>query len=391
MGPATALGGAATATKPAVTPSKSISPTDNATESPAETSGENTVVAPTAEKKTEKARSQSRKRQSIFGKFVAKKDEVEEKREVKKEEKAEKKAEKAEEKEVMKTDKAEEKEEKEEEKTVMKEEKKAEKAEAKEEKKEEKAEKKAEKEAKKEGEIAAPISKSLISKLAPSILIGKATVDSETSKMGAPSSAAPKSNKRNSVFGSFFNKKETPKEKEKELAPAVPAKEAESAPVTATVPQTEEPTVMGSEEPMMNVATPKEATTENPTASASAGEMSATKATATTPDTKEKRRQSFFNLGGKKEKKSEAISDTEGAEKSGSATAKLGNVFRRASRSAKPTSSTVTDSGTPPSISKDTDTAAEPALAGSMAAETNPAATENSMSDGTPAAVSASA
>ena len=48
--------------------------------------------------KDTKSRSQSRKRQSIFGKVLGKKDELEEKREIKKEEKAEKKEEKKEEK-----------------------------------------------------------------------------------------------------------------------------------------------------------------------------------------------------------------------------------------------------------------------------------------------------
>ena len=219
-------------------------------------------------------------------------------------------------------------------------------------------------------------------------------VDGENAKRGTVSSAAPKSSKRSSVFGSFFNKKEMPKEKEKEIAPAVPAKDAETMPITAIAPQIEESAAMKAEQPMMNVTAPGETATEASAVSAPAGETMPTKATAITPDTKEKRRQSFFNLGGKKEKRSEATSDTEGAEKSGSATArgaKLGNVFRRASRSAKPTSSTVTDSGTPPPISKDTEPVAEPAAVEPISSEANPMATENTMSGSTPATVSASA
>ena len=46
---------------------------------------------------TDKSRSQSRKRQSLFGKVLGKKDETEEKKEIKKEEKIEKKEFKAEE------------------------------------------------------------------------------------------------------------------------------------------------------------------------------------------------------------------------------------------------------------------------------------------------------
>ena len=219
-------------------------------------------------------------------------------------------------------------------------------------------------------------------------------MNDETAKMSTTTTpAASKSSKRNSVFGSFFNKKETSKEKEKEKepAPAIPAKDAEAVPVAATAPQIEESAAMKPDEPVMNVTAPAGDMTETPAASAPAGETIAPKTMATTPDTKEKRRQSFFNLGGKKEKKPEATSDSEGAEKSGSATTKLGNVFRRASRSAKPTTSTVTDSGVPPPVSKNTTTSAEPATAEPMATETNPATTETTMKENAPATVSASA
>ena len=375
-----------------MTPAKSTGTTDKLAETSTEAGSENTVVTPAAEKKTEKARSQSRKRQSIFGKFVAKKDEVEEKREVKKDEKAEKKPEKVEEKEENKAEKAEVKEAKKEEKEAMKEQK----AEAKEEKREEKGEQKAEKEAekgiKKEGEAAMPTGTLVHCKLRLAYSNGDTIVNGEAAKTGITTTpTAPKTSKRNSVFGSFFNKKETAKEKEKDLAPAVPAKDAEPVPVAATAPQIEEPVTTKSEEPTMNVTLPTEGTIDTPVAATSAGETMATKTTATTPDAKEKRRQSFFNLGGKKEKKSEATSDSEGAEKSGSATAKLGNVFRRASRSAKPASSTVTDSGVPPQISKDTTTATEPTATEPMASENNPATAETTMNESAPATVSASA
>ena len=98
------------------------------------------VPTDAAGKATTKSRSQSRKRQSIFGKVLGKKEEHDERKEIKKEEKteekAEKKEEKAEEKEMKRDEKAEQRELKKEEKAEKKEEKAEETAE-----KEEKAEK----------------------------------------------------------------------------------------------------------------------------------------------------------------------------------------------------------------------------------------------------------
>ena len=109
-------------------------------------------------------------------------------------------------------------------------------------------------------------------------------------------------------------------------------------------------------------------------------------ASATTPEaTKEKRRQSFFStLSGKKEKKVDGTSDaemTDGEKKS--AAGKLGGLFRKASRSAKPTSSTVTDPSAPPALPKDaemepkTESAAEnvpePMTNGAMQKSSEPA------------------
>ena len=62
-----------------------------------------------------------------------------------------------------------------------------------------------------------------------------------------------KSTKRGSVFGSFFNRKDSslPTErKEKELAPAVPSKDSEPTPVSSTAPQLEDPMKTSTVEPV---------------------------------------------------------------------------------------------------------------------------------------------
>ena len=133
----TAGSGAAIAAKPLVTPPKNVEEKSASDVPPTTGSTE------TAPKATTKSRSQSRKRQSIFGKVMGKKEEHDDMMEVKKENKTEqkemKKDEKAEQKEMKKEEKAEEKELKKEEKAGNREEKadeKAEKMELKEEKKE---------------------------------------------------------------------------------------------------------------------------------------------------------------------------------------------------------------------------------------------------------------
>ena len=60
-------------------------------------------------------------------------------------------------------------------------------------------------------------------------------VSADGSKSASTADTAPKSSKRNSVFGGFFNKKDTPK---KDVAPAVPPKDDESG----TAPKASEPT-----------------------------------------------------------------------------------------------------------------------------------------------------
>ncbi|MCJ1314197.1 hypothetical protein MMC25_007877 [Agyrium rufum] len=342
---------------------------------------------------TEKSRSQSRKRTSIFGKVLGKKDEMEEKKDLKKEEKKEAKEEKKEEK-------AEAKEEKAEEKALAKEEKKEEKAEAKEEKKEEKAQQKAEKaeakEEKKEEKAEAKEEKK------------------EEKAEKKEKAEAPKA-KRASVFGGLFSRKEsqagpkeTPKEApmeapveaaipaeapmmeapREEAAPAVPSKDVEPAPVSETAPTLDNPV---SNIPI-EITGVQEAGNE-----AAAADTSATSAAtkpATTPEaTKEKRRQSFFNLAGKKDKKVDATSDAEGTDGEGkkeNVTSKLTGIFRKASRSNKGGSSgPVTDASTPPPISKDLESAAETKPPMETATEA-PAAAEPTMLESTEAPVTES-
>ena len=84
-----------------------------------------------------------------------------------------------------------------------------------------------------------------------------------------PPEAAPKPTKRGSVFGNFFNKKDgmspSREKKEKDMAPAVPVKDAEATPMAAT----EEPASVTQLEETAVMSTPAEntiATSAAPTA-----------------------------------------------------------------------------------------------------------------------------
>ena len=129
-----------------------------------------------------------------------------------------------------------------------------------------------------------------------------------------------------------------------------------------------------------------EATTSKPTETIAEGPAVATEtpntATATSPtsgssDLKDRRRSSFFGtITGRKgksvepkDRKMESTSETEAADAEGKKSNKLGGLFRKSSKSAKPQSSPVTDSAAPPAPLKDT----EPKVADEAAA---PAATE---------------
>ena len=66
--------------------------------------------------------------------------------------------------------------------------------------------------------------------------------------VGEPSTmreTVPRPSKRGSMFGSFFNKRDnaspTRERKEKDIAPAVPSKDVEPTPISATAPHLEDP------------------------------------------------------------------------------------------------------------------------------------------------------
>lgn len=96
----------------------------------------------------------------------------------------------------------------------------------------------------------------------------------------APSSTtrehAPKPNKRNSLFGSLFNKVSSPSHEktEKEVGPAVPMKETETAPVSAVAPQLADPVDATASKPVPmsnegDVVTPSAANTRHTVTSSS--------------------------------------------------------------------------------------------------------------------------
>ncbi len=155
---------------------------------------------------------------------------------------------------------------------------------------------------------------------------------SEVAVITSTAEAAPKPVKRNSLFGSLWGKKES---SPKDTVPAIATKEPETTPVSATAPRIEEPinttsTASGTVAPAPTpVAEPSESTpvaTTSPAVSPSA------------PST-DKRRSSFFNaLGGKKEKKVEGGSETEGVDAEGkkSNTGKFTGLFRKPSRATPP-------------------------------------------------------
>ncbi|MCJ1287119.1 hypothetical protein MMC26_006467 [Xylographa opegraphella] len=342
----------------------------------------------------DKSRSQSRKRQSLFGKVLGKKDESEEKKEIKKEEKAEK----GEERKEIKPEEI------------------PEKAELIEETREAK-----------HGDVIAGTSTFDAAAVAARV-IGEPVVPIDGTKgeeSAAPmisqpvaaeqtSAIAPevaaKPTKRGSVFGSLFGKKDgvspSLERRDKDIVPAVPAKDSETLPVATAGPHLD-PTVLSA--PSVGGATTEtETAATSPAAKAiSPGEskggmfgflkqketqkeerreekkeMKAEVGTEAKEDTpvvaaetstipgsgisppsttdvmtpatsepvlKEKRRQSFFgSLGGKKDRKVDSSSDNEATG------GKLGGMFRRASRSTKASQSATTDSSAPPApIAKD--------------------------------------
>ncbi|KAL8942734.1 MAG: hypothetical protein Q9216_001482 [Gyalolechia sp. 2 TL-2023] len=326
-----------------------------------------------------KSRSQSRKRSSMFGAFLSKKEQHDEKKELKKEEKDEKKEEKAEEKAIKAEIKHEEKEERKEEKPIVKEEKKA---------------------LKNDGVVdPAPLDAAAIA----SRVLANPVVPAEGTNVEEPATAATettattatannpaisdtpatttardpnsKANKRNSIFGSFFSKKEPSTSTSpatntttQESAPAVPTKDTEPAAVSSTAP----PTEIVAKEPAPTVDTSVPATTTEtvPTSTSST--------TPVSPETaKANRRSSFFsNLGTKKEKRTGGVSDAEGTDGEGKKSGGFGGLLRKASRAQghkpapKPMPATdgVADKEPPAPINKDAP-ATEPTTNGEVVPE----------------------
>lgn len=355
-----------------------------------------------------KDRSQSRKRGSIFTALLGKKEEHDEKKEVKKEDKADDKAIKQEIKaikqEVKEEDKAEKKAEKEDDQIIKQEIERI--------KKEVENDDTIGKEnlgKTKDGNIIEPgpldtaavgklctnmISWDLLTSVTVSRALGESaegtqpiTGEETLEPKGAESSTGhsgreghQKPIKRNSIFSSFFGKKETTSPATKDSTTS-PTKDSEATAVSATAPRLDDPVGTGSSEPSTTVpgSIPSADTADG------SAPVDTPSAQATTPDpAKEKRRSSFFgNLGTKKEKRSDVTSDTDIADGEGkkSTPAKFG-LFRKPSRAAtsgnrnsnnattttptviEPTESPASTSKDAPVIPDDTGAASEPASTG---------------------------
>lgn len=279
------------------------------------------------EKKNKKSRSQSRnKRGSIFGNLLGKKEEHDAKKDAKKEEKKEEK----EEKEIKAEEKAEKKE-------IN--------AEVKAEKKEEKAEKrelKEEKHLEKEGNpmatgathgfnahaVAArvigadelPASRATDGATDAAPVAATEPLAAETTATGTARETAPKPNKRNSLFGGFFGKKETTSPAATETAPALVAKDEPST-VSETAPQLDDPVAEPTAAPAVdNTATPAAATADT------------TSPVSNTTPTGNRRTSFFSNIGTKKERKAGATSDTEVTDGETKKSSGFGGLLRKASR-----------------------------------------------------------
>ncbi|KAL8854559.1 MAG: hypothetical protein Q9221_000594 [Calogaya cf. arnoldii] len=329
-----------------------------------------------------KSRSQSRKRGSMFGSLLGKKEQHDEKKELKKEDKEEKKEEKAEEKAIKADVKKEEKAEKQ----AEKEERKEDKLLVKEEKKTPKSDGVVEPKPLDAAAVAArvmnnpvvPVEGSNVesTKVDEPLAAGNTPVEPAATAMEpsstiaepsavstTPREAAPKANKRNSIFGSFFGKKETPATTSppattpaNETASVVPAKDSEPAPISHVAPQ-----------PEVSATETAPALDTNATAATNETAAATTPASsAVSPDTaKGNRRSSFFsNLGTKKEKRTGGLSDAEGTDGEGKKTGGFGGLLRKASRAqgpksgSKPVSTTdgAADNEAPAPISKDATT-----------------------------------
>lgn len=153
----------------------------------------------------------------------------------------------------------------------------------------------------------------------------------------ARETTAPRANKRNSIFGGIFGKKEpsstatpTTSTPATETAPAVTNKDPEPVATSPTVPQQE--TGVSGTAPTLDTPAPASATETAPTTTSTTSPIS--------PNTsKANRRSSFFsNLGTKKEKRTGGVSDAEGTDGEGRKSGGFGGLLRKASRAQGPKS-----------------------------------------------------
>ena len=139
--------------------------------------------------------------------------------------------------------------------------------------------------------------------------------------------AAPKPNKRNSIFGSIFGKKDAVTPTSTEATTAVPVKDAQST-LSSTAPQLETPVTSPTAETTATTTETPATTAETTTPAAAASPLSPT----------DKRRTSFFgNLGTKKERRTGGTSDNELTDGEGKkqSSGGFGGLLRKASRAQK--------------------------------------------------------
>lgn len=191
-----------------------------------------------------------------------------------------------------------------------------------------------------------------------------APIAAETAPTSATRETAPKPNKRASIFGGLFGKKEAASPPPIETTPAVPAKDEPSA-ISSTAPQLESPVTQPTTEPVAGTVasgTPAAAIDSNRPGAAATG-------------LPERRRSSFFNtLGTKKERRAgttsgDELTDGEGKKQPSGG---FGGLLRKASRAQKGSNSASRDAADVP-LPKET-----PAAATTLdsAAEEKPALSE---------------
>ncbi|KAI9747807.1 MAG: hypothetical protein M1835_001968 [Candelina submexicana] len=360
----------------------STSPTETADDSAVIPSKKATISPkPTASsdeertiKRNQKSRSVSRKRGSIFGSLLGKKEEHEDTKELKKEEKAEIKAGKKEEKKLEKEEKKIEKEENHMDKLANKE---------------------IVHDGPKHGETAPLDAAAIAARVIDAPVVGadeikpavadqpaKATTTEPAVGAGNVSSArespietAPKPAKRNSLFGGLFQKKDvrSPVEEnsERETAPVVPAKDVppketpthttDTAPATALIANSTAPTVGNpatAETPASTAESANPIMNKPDTTEILAPTSETTVTAANAEPSKEKRRSSFFtNLGSRREKRPESdteVVDSERRQRSASPLPKLGGLFRNPSRAMKGNKDSVKKEPVSPATAKAT-------------------------------------